>query len=459
MQQVADTLCEDRPEVVRTRVNCRFPIGHEGYVSLIGFSSVAEASEAFGAPTADEVEEDFLGSVLRIDSRPNPCCPSLDGLIQNWRWLRGCWIVSGYAFDDTHFLLAPQPRSSIEAIVEVAEGFGLFSRCLDTPGPADLIRYELREGSTILATLPTPEGLAQTISPLSGSFTVYRSRFPPPNTLIGLTITHIDLQGGSELSIGDGPPGPYGCGQEVSLGCINALTFESPPHAYMFAPVSINEESGFGLVGGEQLDGERDPPTFRNLQLCGGPIDRACEGDAIRNGTAPGYLLTISAEPKSIWERCSGAVPGPLPAPGPQTVFQLAEESAVVLPDGTEEPLHGSLLVSNCLSFNTFFAGRVEILELASDSFSVEGGCSAIGRVVASTLYGGDKPVSFLAEAIVNGAQRMLSGQGPYDQSTGSSRLALEVAVGAYLFRIVAHPTERRTTGAEEPLCVDWGFV
>jgi len=135
MERVADTLCWDRFEVIGSTVHCESAIGHYGYVSLTGFSDALQARAAFAPQTANETEEQFLGSVLRIDSRPNPCCPGLDGLIQNWRWLKGCWIVSGYAFDDTHFLLAPQPRASIEAIASAAAEFDLFARCLAPAGP------------------------------------------------------------------------------------------------------------------------------------------------------------------------------------------------------------------------------------------------------------------------------------------------------------------------------------
>jgi len=130
MTEVADTLCWDRFDVRGATVHCESSIGHRGQVSLNGFTDASLAIQAFGVPTDNEVEEEFLDGVLRIDSRPNPCCPGSGGLIQNWRWHSGCWIVSGYAFDDTHCLLAPQPRSAVETIVNAADGSRLFSSCL-----------------------------------------------------------------------------------------------------------------------------------------------------------------------------------------------------------------------------------------------------------------------------------------------------------------------------------------
>jgi hypothetical protein len=121
--------------------------------------------------------------------------------------------------------------------------------------------------------------------------------------------------------------------------------------------------------------------------------------------------------------------------------------------------MEGTLLVSSCFSPNTFFAGRVEIVELSSDSLAVEGGCAAIGRVVASTLYGGDTPVSFSSEVTVNGKPMLLSGQGPFDENLGSRRLDLELRSGGYRIRIVAEPNEYRVTGSKWPFCADWGFV
>jgi hypothetical protein len=130
MQHAAASLCSDTSRVEGTTVSCDALPGHYGRVSLAGYADTSEAQAAFGGKADNEEESLFSGAVLRIDSRPNPCCPSFDGRVQTWRWLSGCWIISGYAFDDTHFLLAPQPRPSIETIVNAADEVDLFSRCL-----------------------------------------------------------------------------------------------------------------------------------------------------------------------------------------------------------------------------------------------------------------------------------------------------------------------------------------
>lgn len=130
MQHAAASLCSDTSRVEGTTVSCDALTGHYGHVSLTGYADTSQALAAFGGKADNEEESPFLGAVLRIDSRPNPCCVSLGGLVQTWRWLSGCWIISGYAFDDTHFLLAPQPRPSIEAIVNAADEVDLFSHCL-----------------------------------------------------------------------------------------------------------------------------------------------------------------------------------------------------------------------------------------------------------------------------------------------------------------------------------------
>lgn len=147
------------------------------------------------------------------------------------------------------------------------------------------------------------------------------------------------------------------------------------------------------------------------------------------------------------------------PQPGPQIAFQLTEGSLVTLPDGSEEPMEGSFLLSSCLSLNTFFAGRIEALRFFSDSLVIQRGCSEVGRVTVSTLYGGETPTYLFSEALIDGESVSLYGQGPYDQQFPLMPLDLSLTAGEYRLRVIAQPSEYRATGADLPLCYDWGFV
>jgi hypothetical protein len=179
----------------------------------------------------------------------------------------------------------------------------------------------------------------------------------------------------------------------------------------------------------------------------------ACDMD--RNGAVSVAELVQSV--RNTLVGCGRDADGP--PPSTQVLFRLTEGSFVTLPDGTEEPMEGSLLLSSCFSFNTFFAGRIETLRFFSDSIVVQRGCSKIGRVVASTLYGGETPTSLFSGALINGESVLLIGEGPYDEHSPLMPLELALTGGAYHFRVVALPHEYRATGADWPLCYDWGFV
>ncbi len=94
-------------------VQCGSFTGHTGWVRLTRYASVQAATTAFGDADVDEDVDDVVGGPLRIlVSRDS----SSGGTFQDWRWLRGCWITTGHAFDDTEFRIAPQPHTSVALI-------------------------------------------------------------------------------------------------------------------------------------------------------------------------------------------------------------------------------------------------------------------------------------------------------------------------------------------------------
>jgi len=99
------------------------------------------------------------------------------------------------------------------------------------------------------------------------------------------------------------------------------------------------------------------------------------------------------------------------PAATLHTSFRIAADSSVKLPDGSRESLAGAFAVSDCLSPNTFYGGRIETLTAKSQSLVIESGCAAAGTIVSSTLYGGDTPTSFSISARINGEVVLLTGK------------------------------------------------
>ena len=144
--------------------------------------------------------------------------------------------------------------------------------------------------------------------------------------------------------------------------------------------------------------------------------------------------------------------PEPGPTPGAQIVFRAVAPSAVTLADGSTEPLLGTLLVSRCASPNTFFAARVEKIQLASASVAITSGCSAIGHIEASTLYGGAKPTEFWTAVRIGDELLPLSGDGPYD-FTVPPRLDVELTVGTFRVHLVAVIEVQLNPDGAEPYC------
>ncbi|MBX3026692.1 hypothetical protein KF840_17440 [bacterium] len=179
-------------------------------------------------------------------------------------------------------------------------------------------------------------------------------------------------------------------------------------------------------------------------------------------GVADGLFDTCASAPTPTpIVACDASLNGPTagPAPGQQVVFRLADESTITLPDGSIEPLRGSLLTSSCFSPNTFFAARIEALRFTSASLVVESGCAAIGRAVASTLYGGDMPVELSSAVRIGGDLFTLSGRGSQVSDPAATRLTVQLTAGSYRFHLVAAGDVPANPGAESPLCAAWGFA
>ena len=151
------------------------------------------------------------------------------------------------------------------------------------------IRYRLTAGSAVRFVGPTPDCPSCTSAPLSGTFAVVRTEADaPPNTAFQFTITTVAFDAPG-FSVTDAVPGPFGCGGEMSLGCIEATTLDHV--VYMFVVVTINGQR-VGLDGFAPLDYS---PGVLNLEACGAAADEVVHCDAIQGGLASGYDLTIFA--------------------------------------------------------------------------------------------------------------------------------------------------------------------
>jgi hypothetical protein len=107
-------------------VTCSSFIGHYGSVRLGRYGSSAAAAAAYGEVGEGETVDEIAGGSLR--NRVTVEAP-LFHTTQDWRWLRGCWIATGHAFDDTSSRFAPQPAAAVSVIAASPLFADLLARC------------------------------------------------------------------------------------------------------------------------------------------------------------------------------------------------------------------------------------------------------------------------------------------------------------------------------------------
>ena len=161
------------------------------------------------------------------------------------------------------------------------------------------VTYELTEGSTILYVPPLPEKRPTGPTPIFGTFTTTTSPSLPPNTVFGLTIIDLSFDGAG-VSVMGGQRLRIGCAQDIGFGCINAVTFQDPAVAYMFASLSIDGTT-VELFGSGHYAGEAPNPILHDIELCGNNLGAFVFCDDIRSGVVPGYIIVISATPSPPW--------------------------------------------------------------------------------------------------------------------------------------------------------------
>jgi hypothetical protein len=185
-------------------------------------------------------------------------------------------------------------------LVNIALGHALIDGCSaagQTPGiddivsavdsllfGCDVITYHLIQGSALVVSLRSTNGIVSIHEPLTGLFAVKQIEPPPvKNTFFYYRIVSMDLRGDEDITI------------RARAGSISAST-QVLNQISAFVPAVIND-SGAQLSGAGPSTGF---PRLQQLEICGPPDPpHAVSCDAIREGREEGYSVTIFAEPIS----------------------------------------------------------------------------------------------------------------------------------------------------------------
>lgn len=241
---------------------------------LVGVVSVTQAQYPTPAQTGEAAANQTTGARF-------PCVGDLDrdGVVTIRELLT---LVRLDREDSTRPTVAPR-------FANVYAGIGnALTAC---PEP---ITYRLLEASTILVASGTPPAITE---PLTGTFTVYRSQIPAPNTRFAFSIASVDLRS-PQFSVGEGIPENSLCSAfEISIGCLNALTLDSFLNLEMLITVNTMP---INVLGRQEFMDVHVPPSLSNMVICGGiAVDHAATCDDIQRGTGAGYMLSIFATPSS----------------------------------------------------------------------------------------------------------------------------------------------------------------
>jgi len=107
--------------------DCSWYSGHAGTASLTRYDSAAAAATVFA--DIDHPRSDFLGWPASFWTAPFPYPRPEGGSSHHGIFHAGCWLVRADAYDDTHFLIAPQPEQTLQRLHEKALELGLFDAC------------------------------------------------------------------------------------------------------------------------------------------------------------------------------------------------------------------------------------------------------------------------------------------------------------------------------------------
>ena len=106
--------------------HCATAAGHGTSVALVEYGSEAEARAAFDTGREGDSVKEFHGFPLSVRSEDNPSLPGEREEYRIWHWTADRWLVEIRAFDDTPYLIAPNPEEISEALYQLGIEHGLF---------------------------------------------------------------------------------------------------------------------------------------------------------------------------------------------------------------------------------------------------------------------------------------------------------------------------------------------
>jgi hypothetical protein len=112
---------------------CYPATGHSVTVSLQRFADAASAEAGFRATPGLGVVEEIEGFPVSDWEEQHPSFPGGRAEYRVRLLQVGQWLVRIRSFDDTHFLIAPEPREASVTVLQVFRESGLLPRLDDSP--------------------------------------------------------------------------------------------------------------------------------------------------------------------------------------------------------------------------------------------------------------------------------------------------------------------------------------
>ena len=108
--------------------SCAPAAGHGTTVWLTVYGSPQDARAAFEEQHPPGTVQEWHGLPLAVWGEDHPSFPGKRHEYRFWLWQADHYVVKVRAFDDTHYLSAPDPGEVSEALYEIGVEHGLFER-------------------------------------------------------------------------------------------------------------------------------------------------------------------------------------------------------------------------------------------------------------------------------------------------------------------------------------------
>ena len=135
LQQTVEFICpsSDEPLVSQSfsigvvySVFCAPSPGHSTVVRMERFRTKYEAKADFDNIRGGRPVQDFHGYLLSVWHEDHPSLAARNDEYSIWLWQPDRWLIKVTAFDDTDYLIAPDPSTVSEAIYRFATELNLF---------------------------------------------------------------------------------------------------------------------------------------------------------------------------------------------------------------------------------------------------------------------------------------------------------------------------------------------